>query len=372
MDQSQSNFQNQQPTQQSMLLALQAQMQMGSAGGGQNNTNASGAGDGINQQGGTPMGLPAHMLVGAPPFQNIQQPGVDTNLAHQQPQQAINHGNGNTDANTASGNAGLLLGNGINNGDAMAQQGGQAGAGGMIGGLSQNALLSAAAMGGNNMGFNLQRKIGAPSGGRVQVVDGLSHSFHSLHLFSKELQLAQQLMAAGLPPNLALNGIGPQQNSVNGAGANIGANANVMNQLGGMGAPGAAGLNSIGGIGNTAVAASTPGLGGVLGGNAVSAQPTNPLGVGALGAGTKTEAATKTSQLDGTIPSQPISKAGQPDWAEPFAGKGKKEPPFPLKLHQILSNPEFQECIIWNPHGRSWRILKPPVFEQLVIPLYFR
>jgi hypothetical protein len=51
---------------------------------------------------------------------------------------------------------------------------------------------------------------------------------------------------------------------------------------------------------------------------------------------------------------------------------GKKEPPFPLKLHQILSNPEFQECICWNPHGQSWRILKPPVFEQVVIPLYFR
>lgn len=60
------------------------------------------------------------------------------------------------------------------------------------------------------------------------------------------------------------------------------------------------------------------------------------------------------------------------EWAEPFAGKGKKDPPFPLKLHQILSNPEFQEFICWNPHGRSWRILKPPVFEQVVIPLYFR
>lgn len=60
------------------------------------------------------------------------------------------------------------------------------------------------------------------------------------------------------------------------------------------------------------------------------------------------------------------------EWAEPFFGKGKKEPPFPLKLHQILGNPEFAECISWNAHGRSWRILKPPVFEQVVIPLYFR
>jgi hypothetical protein len=43
-----------------------------------------------------------------------------------------------------------------------------------------------------------------------------------------------------------------------------------------------------------------------------------------------------------------------------------------LKLHQILSNPEFEECICWNPHGQSWRILNPPVFEQVVIPLHFR
>jgi hypothetical protein len=50
------------------------------------------------------------------------------------------------------------------------------------------------------------------------------------------------------------------------------------------------------------------------------------------------------------------AKAAQElEWAEPFAGKGKKEPPFPLKLHQILGNPEFSECISWNSHGRSWR-----------------
>jgi hypothetical protein len=37
--------------------------------------------------------------------------------------------------------------------------------------------------------------------------------------------------------------------------------------------------------------------------------------------------------------SAPGSAAGGPtveaEWAEPFAGKGKKEPPFPLKLHQV-------------------------------------
>eukprot|EP00521_Asterionellopsis_glacialis_P008918 CAMPEP_0195287326 /NCGR_PEP_ID=MMETSP0707-20130614/4435_1 /TAXON_ID=33640 /ORGANISM="Asterionellopsis glacialis, Strain CCMP134" /LENGTH=378 /DNA_ID=CAMNT_0040347073 /DNA_START=39 /DNA_END=1171 /DNA_ORIENTATION=+ len=49
-----------------------------------------------------------------------------------------------------------------------------------------------------------------------------------------------------------------------------------------------------------------------------------------------------------------------------------KEPTFPVKLHMILSNPEFQDIISWLPHGRSWRILQQKAFEERVIPLYFR
>lgn len=49
-----------------------------------------------------------------------------------------------------------------------------------------------------------------------------------------------------------------------------------------------------------------------------------------------------------------------------------KEPTFPLKLHMILSNPEFQHIIAWLPHGRAWRILQQKAFEQRVIPLFFR
>lgn len=50
----------------------------------------------------------------------------------------------------------------------------------------------------------------------------------------------------------------------------------------------------------------------------------------------------------------------------------RKESSFPLKLHSILANPEFQEYITWLPNGRSWRILKPAAFERVVIPLVFR
>ena len=45
---------------------------------------------------------------------------------------------------------------------------------------------------------------------------------------------------------------------------------------------------------------------------------------------------------------------------------------FPMKLHAILSNPEFSDIIAWLPHGRAWRILQTKAFEERAIPLYFR
>jgi hypothetical protein len=46
--------------------------------------------------------------------------------------------------------------------------------------------------------------------------------------------------------------------------------------------------------------------------------------------------------------------------------------PFPAKLHYILSNPKYKDCVAWLPHGRAWRILKPKTFEKKVIPKFFR
>ena len=48
------------------------------------------------------------------------------------------------------------------------------------------------------------------------------------------------------------------------------------------------------------------------------------------------------------------------------------EAPFTVKLHRILSNPEYSHIICWLPHGRSWRVLQPKVFAQKIIPLHFR
>ena len=44
---------------------------------------------------------------------------------------------------------------------------------------------------------------------------------------------------------------------------------------------------------------------------------------------------------------------------------------FPVKLYAILAQKEFQDIICWMPHGRSWKVLKPSVFESLVMPLFF-
>lgn len=38
----------------------------------------------------------------------------------------------------------------------------------------------------------------------------------------------------------------------------------------------------------------------------------------------------------------------------------------------MLSNPSYRDMIVWLPHGRSWQVLQPKLFEEKVIPLFFR
>mmetsp|Transcript_3663 Transcript_3663/g.7673 ORF Transcript_3663/g.7673 Transcript_3663/m.7673 type:complete len:548 (-) Transcript_3663:81-1724(-) len=44
---------------------------------------------------------------------------------------------------------------------------------------------------------------------------------------------------------------------------------------------------------------------------------------------------------------------------------------FPSKLYMILSRQEFRDIVAWMPHGRSWKVLKPILFETVVMPLFF-
>lgn len=73
-----------------------------------------------------------------------------------------------------------------------------------------------------------------------------------------------------------------------------------------------------------------------------------------------------------------VSNSGYCDYSNEPPDENKSRIPkdpshtFPMKLHSILANNEFQDIIAWLPHGRSWRILQHKAFEERVIPMYFR
>jgi hypothetical protein len=184
----------------------------------------------------------------------------------------------------------------------------------------------------------------------------------------QQLQMVQQLLqSGGLPPGFNLGalaqGLGvPQAGAPNGMGGPGGGGAPGSNMGGapgqGFGQPG----GGFGGMGGQAQ------MGGQGGGLAGLGAPGGGQGGGlsALSAANPQLAAFMQSQQSGGLPPQgvgqrqqgfdalskpksdsghgsaPGSAAGGPtveaEWAEPFAGKGKKEPPFPLKLHQVRTS----------------------------------
>ena len=42
-----------------------------------------------------------------------------------------------------------------------------------------------------------------------------------------------------------------------------------------------------------------------------------------------------------------------------------------MKLHQMLSDPDAEGVIVWIPHGRAWKLIKPDQFERILLPRYF-
>ena len=64
------------------------------------------------------------------------------------------------------------------------------------------------------------------------------------------------------------------------------------------------------------------------------------------------------------------SQQPDPDSLTPLTAPGRV-PSFPAKMHAILTRPDLKEIIQWQPHGRSWKVLKPREFEVRVIPIYF-
>ncbi|KAL7466628.1 hypothetical protein ACHAXS_006922 [Conticribra weissflogii] len=52
-------------------------------------------------------------------------------------------------------------------------------------------------------------------------------------------------------------------------------------------------------------------------------------------------------------------------------GRQWTETIFPMKLYDILCNPEFHHAISWMPHGRSWKVLNKDFFMDEICPQYF-
>jgi len=46
--------------------------------------------------------------------------------------------------------------------------------------------------------------------------------------------------------------------------------------------------------------------------------------------------------------------------------------PFPVKLHAILSDPQYHDCMVWLAHGKAWKIVNPQELEQRVLSKFFR
>jgi hypothetical protein len=41
---------------------------------------------------------------------------------------------------------------------------------------------------------------------------------------------------------------------------------------------------------------------------------------------------------------------------------------FPVKLYALLAQPQLSHIITWMPHGRSWKVLQPKLFETTILP----
>lgn len=59
-----------------------------------------------------------------------------------------------------------------------------------------------------------------------------------------------------------------------------------------------------------------------------------------------------------------------PDPLTPLTAPGRV-PNFPAKMHAILSRNDLKDVISWQPHGRSFKVHRPRMFEANVIPTYF-
>eukprot|EP00571_Detonula_confervacea_P002037 CAMPEP_0172322958 /NCGR_PEP_ID=MMETSP1058-20130122/47429_1 /TAXON_ID=83371 /ORGANISM="Detonula confervacea, Strain CCMP 353" /LENGTH=460 /DNA_ID=CAMNT_0013038837 /DNA_START=157 /DNA_END=1539 /DNA_ORIENTATION=+ len=83
----------------------------------------------------------------------------------------------------------------------------------------------------------------------------------------------------------------------------------------------------------------------------------------------------KESIIDHTYRDYSQVEVSSDDEASTAPGDDKKQsrlqPNFPAKLHAIVSNPNYQHIICWQPHGRSWKIVDKHLLSTVICPKHF-
>ena len=102
--------------------------------------------------------------------------------------------------------------------------------------------------------------------------------------------------------------------------------------------------------------------------------PPPPSSNGARGGGTGAPGGGKDG---GGVPTGRAPAAGgvgaesAEGYALGFDRRSLSETIFPMKLYEILCNPDFRDAIAWMPHGRSWKVLEKKDFMEHICQQYF-
>jgi len=80
---------------------------------------------------------------------------------------------------------------------------------------------------------------------------------------------------------------------------------------------------------------------------------------------------TEVAGLLQSVPSSASMEDGKLVAESPTRRSKVTEINFPMKLYDMLSNPDNQHAISWMPHGRSWKVRQKDVFMRTICPQYF-
>jgi len=85
----------------------------------------------------------------------------------------------------------------------------------------------------------------------------------------------------------------------------------------------------------------------------------------------KESPAVRTTQAGAAVADDPGGAAAVPGDGMAPTIEEIKNAKLPAKLNHMLMDPSLQNIVMWMPHGRAWKILRPKDFTDIVLPRYF-